>query len=225
VDEAILREDIARARSPPSPNIAPHSSTQYPDMLLINQSGETVTRLPTASRKKRNITLLLRRCADCKQEQTEMECPFMHVERELVRYQNNPAIIHLHRLFQCYFLVLDITPQSTKVSNNMANVPSFNQAPTVQCSHCGDTRYPMQACLNKFLKCNKCGRVGHLDIVRPFPVVRVTDKPPTVVVSTRMAVPSITQAPPIKCLNFGDTTHLTTACLNKSMKCTKCGRD
>jgi hypothetical protein len=36
--------------------------------------------------------------------------------------------------------------------------------------------------------------------------------------------PFITQAPPVKCLNCGDNTHLTQACLNKLMKCTKYGR-
>jgi hypothetical protein len=84
IDEAILREDTSLAQSPPSPITAPHSFTQYPDMLLINKLGETVTRLPMASRKRHNIVLLFRRCADCKPKHTEMDCPFLHVERELV---------------------------------------------------------------------------------------------------------------------------------------------
>jgi hypothetical protein len=123
-----------------------------------------------------------------------MECPFLHVERELVRDQKNPAIRHLQRLFRCNLPVPDITPQSTKVSTSTANIPSFNLAPTVQCSHCGDTRYPMQACMNKFLKCTKCGRGGHLDIVCSFLVVPVTGIPSTsaqpISVSTATSLPS-----------------------------------
>jgi hypothetical protein len=59
-------EDSSLGQPTPSSNTEPHSVIQYLALLLIDLSGETVIRLPTASLKRHNVVLRPRRCSDWK---------------------------------------------------------------------------------------------------------------------------------------------------------------
>jgi hypothetical protein len=85
-------------------------------MLLVNELGDTVSRLPTPSRNKRDIVLRLRRCDYCKQQHIETieDCPFMYIARELIindgNLEGNPAVMHLSNMF--HYLLPVIKPMS-----------------------------------------------------------------------------------------------------------------
>jgi hypothetical protein len=114
LEEYILREDSVLGRSPPFLDSAPNSFTEHPDMLLVNELGETVYKLQTTSRRKRSIALRMRRRDYCKQQHTGtiQDCPFMYIAREMIvndgNPNGNPAVMHLSKMF--HYLLPVIKP-------------------------------------------------------------------------------------------------------------------
>jgi hypothetical protein len=186
LEEYILREDNALGQSPPFSDSAPNSFTEHPDMLLVNELGETVYKLQTASQRERNIALCMRRCDYCKQQHTEtiQDCPSMYIARELVvidgNPNGNPAVMHLSKMI-LYLL------------------PVFK--PMRQCSNCKNVHTegecPFMLVAREVIRDQNNPAVLHLNRLFQglFPVVPATGIPstsaqPSIAVSTATSLPS-----------------------------------
>jgi hypothetical protein len=109
IEKSILQEDseLAQLGIMPFLDRAPNSFTEHPDMLLVNELGETVYKLQTASHRKHNVVLRMRQCEYCKQQHVETlsDCPFMYIAMQLVFHdgnlEENPAVMHLSTMFHC----------------------------------------------------------------------------------------------------------------------------
>jgi hypothetical protein len=122
-----------------------------------------------------------------------MNCPYLHVEEALVRYNFNPVSQYLQRLLRNYPPILAITQQTALVANEPSHVPLtvtsmsttsvqppitvppvIDLEPPTKCISYGMITHTVRECQNKSMKCTNCGRLRHLYIACSFLVAVVT---------------------------------------------------